>query len=257
VLTREKAAVTGLVLMLAACAGSAPPPPSEAESAPPLVIPEAAASAELTPAVPEAALDTSLTWPIYRAAGVPEIERVWSVEDYRSGVQVFGKMAGVSRAELPRHDSQRSGSVFARLVNPDNFAAVAAMGEVEARARLGEDYLAVFPGLLQLYSPASDALDFAVEQGELIVTLFELLKLALDASRSYAGEDTGWRERYEQQKAVTVGVLRGVGSMLREDQRYPAELRQRLKGEAARLGPELASHLSADQRQLVDDIITP
>lgn len=255
--TCEKAALTGLLLLLLAACARAAPPPHEAESAPPLVIREATAPSTPAASAPEAPLDTSLTWPIYRAAGVPEIDRAWSVEDYRRGVQVFGKMTGASRADLPRRDSQRSGSVFSRLVDPDNFAAVAAPGDVEARARLGEDYLAVFPGLLQLYSPASDALDFAVEQGELIVALFELLKLALDASRVYAAEDAGWGERYEQQKNVTVGVLRGVGAMLLEDQRYPTTLRQRLKAQAARLGPELASHLGADGRRLLDDIIAP
>lgn len=240
--------------MLVACAG-AQSPPTAAESAPPLVSPEASAPASPAPPVVDAPLDHSLTWPIYRAAGVPEIDRPWSVEDYRRGVQVFGKMAGVSRAELPRRDSQRSGAVFARLVDRDNFAAVASPGAAESRARLGQDYLAVFPGLLQLYSPASDALDFAVEQGELIAALFELLKLALDASRVYTAENAGWGERYEQQKTVAVGVLRGVGAMLLEAGRYSAALRQRLKGEATRLGPELASHLDADRRRLIDDII--
>lgn len=243
--------------MLVACAGAAPPAPNDAESAPPLVSSETTAAASLAPSVPDAPPDTSLTWPVYRAAGVPEIDRTWSVEDYRRGVQVFVKMAGVSRGELPRRDSQRSGGVFARLVSRDNFSAVAAPGGAETRARLGDDYLAVFPGLLQLYSPASDAQDFAVEQGDLIVALLELLKLALDASRAYNAEDAGWGERYEQQKAMTVGVLRGVGAMLLEDGRYTPALRRRLEAEAARLGPELASHLDAERRHLVDDIINP
>lgn len=243
--------------MLVACAGAAPPPPSDVERAPPLVSPEVTTPAPPDVSVPEPPLDTSLTWPIYRAAGVPEIDRVWSVEDYRRGVQTFGKMAVTSRAELPRRESQRSGSVFARLVDADNFAALAAPTSAETRARLGDEYLAVFPRLLQLYSPASDALDFAVEQGALIVALFELLKLALDASRVYASEDAAWAQRYEQQKAMTVAVFRGVGAMLLEDRRYTAALRQTLKGEAARLGPELASHLDAEQRRLLDDIIKP
>lgn len=207
--------------------------------------------------VPDVPLDTSLTWPIYRAAGVPEIDTAWSVEDYRRGVQVFGKMASASRAELPRRDSERSGGVFGRLVSLDNFSGVGASDAAEARARLGEDYLAVFPGLLQLYSPASDALDFAVEQGELIVALLELLKLSLDASRLHAAANTAWGERYERQKAMTVGVLHGVRAMLLEEQRYTAELRQRLQGKAARLAPQLVSHLDVDQRRLFDDLIEP
>jgi hypothetical protein len=230
-MTPEKATMPGLALMLVACAGAAQPPPGSAESAPPLVGPEANARAPLD--APVVALDSSLTWPIYRAAGVPEIDRAWSVDDYRRGVQIFGKMAGVSRAELPRRDSPRSGVVFARLVDRDNFAAVAAPGAAEPRARLGQDYLEVYPGLLQLYAPATDGLDFGVEQGELIVALFEL------------------------QKAVSVGVLRGVGAMLLEDGRYSAALRQRLKRETARLGPELASHLDADRSRLIHDIIRP
>jgi hypothetical protein len=205
--------------------------------------------------MPDAPLDTSLTWPIYRAAGVPEIDRAWSVEDYRRGVQVFWKMAGTSRAELPRRDSERSGRVFGRLVSLDNFSGVAASSAAEDRARLGEDYLAVFPGLLQLYSPASDAADFAVEQGDLIVAVLELLKLSLDASRLHAASDAAWREPYERQKVMTVNVLRGVRAMLLEEARYTVELRQRLRREAARLAPELVSHLELEQRQLFDDIV--
>lgn len=246
--------VAGLVVMMAACARGAPPSVL-AESAPALVSPGPSSAEPRVLAVPDAPLDTSLTWPTYRAAGVPEIDRAWSVEDYRQGVQVFGKMAASSRTELPRRDSERSGGVFGRLVSLDNFARVAASGAAEARARLGEEYLAVFPGLLQLYSPASDAVDFAVEQGELIVALLELLKLSLHASRTHTASEAAWGERYERQKAMTVGVLHGVRAMLLEEKRYTAELRQRLKGDAARLGPELVSHLDIEQRQQFDDIV--
>jgi hypothetical protein len=193
---------------------------------------------------------------VYRAAGVPEVAREWSAEDYQQGTRVLLQMVRSGRQDLPRQQSQRSGEVFARLVATANFSSIAEGETATSRARLAQQYLGVFPGLLQLYSPANDGLDFAPEQAELIVALLELLKLALDSSRDCVLEEATWQGRYDEQKTMAVGVLQGVGSMLAEVDRYPAPLRERLQNHAARLAPKLVSHLDDQQRGLVPIIAT-
>jgi hypothetical protein len=90
-----------------------------------------------------------------------------------------------------------------------------------------------------------------VEQASLIVALLELLKSALAESQQLSGQDPTWVERYERQKTMTVGVVRGVGAMLAEDARYPEPVRRRLQGELARLAPDLERHLDADSARVV------
>jgi hypothetical protein len=242
------------------CAAQAPLEPLRAESAPALVATAsalgepsatpgslAAASGDAGPA--RAAGDTSLPAPVYRAAGVPEVDRDWSVEDYQQGARVLLEMVQGGRDVLPRTASQSSGAVFARLVAASNFSSIPKAQTAASRARLAQQYLGVFPGLLQLYSPASDGLDFAPEQAELISALLELLKLALDSSRDYALEQATWQSAYDAQKTMAVGVLQGIGSMLAETDRYPEPLRKRLREQTARLLPTLVSHLDGDQRK--------
>jgi hypothetical protein len=214
---------------------------------------ESVTPSTVTPATAKPTADASLTWPVYRAAGVPDITRDWSVEDYQIALRALGRMLAQGRADLPRQGSERSGPVFARLVAPGNFGRITTESSAEARARLGEAYLSVFPGLLQLYAPANDGLDFAAEQSALIVTLLELLKSTLHASHVYAAGDARWRDTYERQKSVTVGVLQGVRAMLAEDTRYSPAVRAGVKRDVTRLGPELASHLDDEGRRLALD----
>src|SRR5688572_19670382 len=150
--------------------------------------------------------DTSLALPVYRAAGVPEIDHVWSARDYERCLAVFADLLRSGRSDLPRRGSQRSGALFARLVAIENFRSAdeAALPE---RARRLQGYLEAYPGLLQVYSPASDGIDFSVEQTELIVSLLELLKSALDSTRALAventaGEDTAAKNRAAQNRAA-------------------------------------------------------
>lgn len=237
-----------MTLALAACASS--PPPDAVEAAPAMV--ETAPDAERAPPpTPQPVNDTSLTLEVYRAAGVPAIDRAWTPADYERALKVFLELLRSGRQDLPRFGSSRSGALFAHLVDSNNFeAAAASPGE---RARGLQRNLEVFPELLRLYSPASDGLDFSVEQAELGVCLLELLALALASSRAVASEDSGWSDEYEQQRSVTAGVLRGVSAMLGERERYSLTLRTRLRGELARLAPELAPHLESDDARSLEE----
>jgi hypothetical protein len=247
----------GLVGVLA-CSSRASVAPTHAESAPELVatasetgmLPERGPDPQaLLAAEPPPLNDSSLTWSVYQAAGIPDIEQPWSAEDYERAALALSKMADTGRADLPRAGSPRSGAVFARLIDVANFSSLQAAGPAAPRALLAQRYLAVLPVFLRLYSPANDGLDFATEQARLVVALLELLKLTLQTSQAYAADDAGWQDRYDQQKAITLAVLRGVDAMLGETERYRPALLQGLKQQALRLLPALSRHLDETQRQ--------
>jgi len=214
----------------------APPAPGSGE--------QASAEASALPVIsPEA--DTSLALPVYRAAGVPELEHAWSARDYERCLSVFADLLRSGRSDLPRRGSQRSGALFTRLVAIDNFASAAEAAPSE-RARRLQGYLEVYPGLLKVYSPANDGIDFSVEQAELIVSLFELLKSALDSSRAIGGADPAWAEVYFRQQQMALGVVRGASAMLAEPERYSPSLRQYLKSALVRLAPAFEQHLDTN-----------
>jgi hypothetical protein len=191
--------------------------------------------------------DTSLALAVYRAAGVPEIDQAWSARDYERCLAVFADLLRSGRSDLPRRGSQRSGALFARLVAVENFRSADEAPPPE-RARRLQGYLAVYPGLLQVYSPANDGIDFSVEQTELIVSLLELLKSALDSTRALApdhaaSENAASADVYARQQQMALGVVRGASAMLAEPERYALPLRQYLKAALVRSSPALEQHL--------------
>lgn len=258
--TRAITGAIGLQLGLAlSCAAPAAVPietaPALVETAPAGSASSGAASAgsdaaSVLPNVsPEA--DTSLALAVYRAAGVPEIDQAWSARDYERCLTVFADLLRSGRSDLPRRGSERSGALFARLVAVENFRSADAAPPPE-RARRLQDYLAVYPGLLQVYSPANDGMDFSVEQTELIVSLLELLKSALDSTHALAddvGSEGGASENaapadvYSRQQQMALGVVRGASAMLAEPERYALPLRQYLKAALVRSSPALEQHL--------------
>jgi hypothetical protein len=245
--------ISGGLLALQACA--AQPDPRAPEAAPALVetaseagAPEASALAPPRPTAP----DTSLSLAVYRAAGVPDVDHPWSLQDYQRCLTVFIDLLRSGRSDLPRAGSARSGALFARLVDARNFDPPAGIAAGERASRL-ESYLEVFPGFLNVYAPATDGIDFAVEQAELIVGLLELLKSALGSSRELSAVDTSWVKEYERQKQVTRGVVRGAGTMLAEE-RYSVPVRRHLRAHLARLAPELTHHLDPEAAREVHAI---
>jgi hypothetical protein len=67
-------------------------------------------------------VDTSWTADKYIKMGVPDPGRYWTDNDYRDYRDVLLILARTNRAALPRAESPKSGTLFARLVNPTNTA---------------------------------------------------------------------------------------------------------------------------------------
>jgi hypothetical protein len=245
-------------LVETATEASASPPPATAPSTPGVAprtstSPTRAAAASAAPTLSPPATDTSLSPSVYRAAGVPEVDHAWTVADYQRCLEVFVELLRSGRSDLPRAQSPRSGALFTRLVDARNFDDAPGVPAGE-RARRLSSYLEVFPGFLKVYAPANDGIDFSVEQAELIVGLLELLKSALASSRDFTARDASWMKDYERQKAITLGVVRGVGTMLSEPERYAEPVRRHLEAELARLAPELETHLTPDAAREVRNI---
>jgi hypothetical protein len=270
-----------LALVLACAAPAAVPietAPELVETAPAGGASGSAANADADPSAalpnisPDA--DTSLALAVYRAAGVPEIDHVWSARDYERCLAVFADLLRSGRSDLPRRGSQRSGALFARLVAVENFRSAdeAALPE---RARRLQGYLEAYPGLLQVYSPASDGIDFSVEQTELIASLLELLKSALDSTRALAVESRAAENRaaenraaenraagdaapadvYVRQQQMALGVVRGASAMLAEPERYAPPLREYLKAALVRSSPALEQHLEPNAAKEVRELV--
>jgi hypothetical protein len=90
-------------------------------------------------------------------------------------------------------------------------------------------------------------MDFSVEQTELIVSLLELLKSALDSTHALAAdtasENPASADVYSRQQQMALGVVRGASAMLAEPERYALPLRQYLKAALVRSSPALEQHL--------------
>lgn len=72
-----------------------------------------------TESVPEIA-DRSLTPEEYIRLGLPAHDREWSGQDMRAAEQVYAALAERGAAQFPRHQSPRSGAVFARQTSAEN-----------------------------------------------------------------------------------------------------------------------------------------
>jgi hypothetical protein len=64
--------------------------------------------------------DKSLSVAEYVRLGMPSPDKVWSESEMRSAKKVIDSLATENPSQLPRYDSERSGSVFARITARDN-----------------------------------------------------------------------------------------------------------------------------------------
>lgn len=105
--------------------------PPEANAAPVTATAPVTAAAPVTPTAPvestaavtsttSAPADESLTLEEYLAAGLPAHDRSWSGHDALRAAAALEKLSQGAPQRLPRSGSIRSGTLFARLVSPQN-----------------------------------------------------------------------------------------------------------------------------------------
>ena len=66
--------------------------------------------------------DHSLTPEEYRALGLPDYTRVWSIEDYSNAFLVLNTLKYNQPKALPSRDSEKSAVLFSRMINIDNLS---------------------------------------------------------------------------------------------------------------------------------------
>lgn len=66
--------------------------------------------------------DESLTTDEYIKLGMPAPDRLWMSPDFVEANKAFGKVVDSKLGQLPRYQSEKSGEVFARMVNLENLA---------------------------------------------------------------------------------------------------------------------------------------
>ena len=67
-------------------------------------------------------IDHSLTLEEYRELGVPDYDRVWSMEDYSNAFYVLNTLKYNTPMALPARESQKSGLLFSRMISMENLA---------------------------------------------------------------------------------------------------------------------------------------
>lgn len=118
--------------------------------------------------------DNSLSISAYITLGVPAPDRPWSSDDYARSLKALQDLAGKDSTKLPRAGSTRSGELFARFVNLDNFSILVNTNlSVEQRISWIGSYLGGLNNILRLYvtltyKPGSPVFDR--ELAELIPT---------------------------------------------------------------------------------------
>ncbi len=74
--------------------------------------------AQLVPGHP----DNSVSSKEFVEMGIPNLEKPWSVEEYKEAFVVLRKIKELDKYSLPRYDSKHSKDVFARMTNRENLA---------------------------------------------------------------------------------------------------------------------------------------
>lgn len=58
----------------------------------------------------------------FNAMGLPSCDQVWSYKDYQKSIEILDQIYEADKFSLPRLNSQYSGKIFERMMNPSNFA---------------------------------------------------------------------------------------------------------------------------------------
>lgn len=66
--------------------------------------------------------DHSLTLVEYQERGMPDYSKVWSLEDYSTAFYVLNTLKYEKPMALPARESEKSGALFARMINMDNLS---------------------------------------------------------------------------------------------------------------------------------------
>jgi hypothetical protein len=187
--------------------------------------------------------DESLTVEQYLGLGVPPPDRAWQAEDYKKAGRVFSKL---SREQLPRFESPRSGEIFARIVSLDNFDRPEGITQLDLEGhdvmssqmmRLANTAMDVSLLALQYIDPMVGLQPYSAEIARLTLYSLQLTRATRELVEWFPKPDREDREaveeRIEQQTRLgktlytmafgIVGSLQGDDYLDPDDQIYLAD----------------------------------
>lgn len=214
-----------LLLLLAGCAA-----PSATSGGP------APAASTVSQPAPPARQDRSLGLEQYVELGVPSPERSWGGQDYALALQTLSELAQKDPAQLPRYQSERSGTLFARLTAYDNVDSLESLQLAPlAQVQTAGAMLGPASQILMLYLQAhSTTNSFASEMIELQAFTLHAAVAVLEAMASVPASDVRNREAFESGQAQMQSgfgkMVSGALATLSEREVYSDEDRTRFVG---------------------------
>jgi hypothetical protein len=209
---------------------------------------------------PDPPPDGSLAAEEYVKLGVPAFDRPWTGDDFAQAVKALTALAAKDAGQLPRHNSPRSGSVFARLISPDNLAACRDRSQpIKTRMGLANDYFPSFNAMMKLYLAAFvkgkvgdidmiEVMGTSLRGSALVMELVDEFSLTLDKT------DPKYKVRMDGLVLMKSGLATMIGGcliMLTERDSYRTVSLRRLIELMRELLPAMIPHLTPDAR---DDV---
>ncbi len=117
----------------------------------------------------------------YVRIGVPDPDKFWRAIDYANFSGVLRGLDRTNRAALPRIDSDRSGPIFARLINSSNtLYCLEANLPPKDRLALHQALISYLPSILDMYKLSGMDATFHRETVELAHTHLHLVRLSIE-----------------------------------------------------------------------------
>lgn len=197
--------------------------------------------------------DVSLPAEEYLRLGLPAWDRQWSAEDMTRAADILAPGAPKLGPPLPRFESKRSGTVFARLTAPDNFAMLQDPSvPPKARMILHSNFNEAFNRILMRYGVEFDK-DIVSDRDMIEMFCVQLhacvmvCRLVDDSMPTFRETDRDFAARVENLKVSRQGLALVVSASLQiltERRFYGAEPRRSLVVRLQSTLPTLLRNLS-------------
>lgn len=202
--------------------------------------------------------DRSLQTHEYVQAGIPDVDRTWTVENYQAAVAALCKLSEKDPRKLPRAGSPKSGAVFGRLVSRD-ILRIFSDPRVSLNDRLAmlKPLIEAMRDLLIPYAVGSAwAGSFDAEVVEMIGIMMDVMQTSFSLAREVrAGQPKNVQPTEEQKMGLDrmrnglTTTLLGVLQMFRERSKYRASELAKLAGYASDSIPDIFDELSRRDRK--------
>lgn len=201
--------------------------------------------------------DRSLEASAYVLNGLPDPGVLWHTRDLMTASGVLSDVGLADPAQLPRFESARSGAIFARLIDPQNYAVLDAPGlGAEERMAHATGILSAFRTLAYIYLHAiSEGVDLDREMAELtgfgLEVVWRSFRLLDALAAGMSKNDPDFAQRVEGIVTFKSGLNEIVGGSvgsLGQREVFGTQARRQLARHLQRLLPRIVVFLPPVQR---------